>query len=210
MTYRAAAARRSPARSAGRRRRRGAVEILDVEDQMVAGGAQDLDPASSGCRPSGTASWRPSARWRAAARHGPRTSAGCRKRPGRCRRGQRRLDPALDHRRLQDERVAVQAEQRFARQRVDAEQNRLADAQLVDRGRHAAVEDHSEAARVAAGNEQRPPEPLCGCRASETSRRGCRVVRHDGAVTGQIDADACISTWVSPSPHRGRPAGRRA
>ena len=106
--------------------------------------------------------------------------------------GQRRLDEALDDRRPHDEGVEVQAErQRLARERVDAEQDALADAQRVDGGRQR-PESASRSSRSC-----RPRRSAAGGRsaarrsaASSASRPRFRSSGTIGAVAGEVDADA--------------------
>ena len=164
---------------------------VDVEDEVVAGGAEHLDARVDRLE---------ALRRRVLAPEGadgappvPPIDEGREVAERILRAGalrQRRLDQALDDRRGDGDRVVVQAERRLAGQRVHAEQDGLPDAQVVDGGRHAAGGDHADGAGVAAGDQQRPAELLDALRRQLGQPAHVVLVRDDRAVTGEVDADA--------------------
>ena len=117
--------------------RRRAVERVDVEDEVVAGGAEHLDARVDRREALGRRVLAP----QGADGAPPLAAVGegrevAERVLGAGAPRQRRLDQALDDRRRDGEGVEVQAERGLARERVDAEQDGLADAQRVD-GRRA-------------------------------------------------------------------------
>ncbi len=88
------------------------------------------------------------------------------------------------------EHVAMQAESGLAGERVDAEQDGLADAQRVDGLRHAAGDRHADGPRVAARDQQRAAELLDALLRQLGQAAQVVLVGHDRAVAGEIDADA--------------------
>ncbi len=103
---------------------------------------------------------------------------------------QRRLDEALDDRSRDGERVQVETERGLASERVDAEKDGLADAQRVDRGRHAAGGDHADGARVAARDEQGAAELLLAALGQLGQPAEVGLVGDDRPVAGEVHADA--------------------
>ena len=111
-----------------------------------------------------------------------------------------RLVLHLDHLRDQAERVGAQAGDRLAVQRLGAEQDRLAEAELVDPADVVGGQRPAQVGGVAAGDDgQRGPAGAPRpARPGGTARPSC-LVGHDAALAGQVGAER----------RRSRSPGRR-
>ena len=167
---------------------------------------------SSGVRPSGGASWRPRAQ--IARRRSPR-SVNVGKLPNASWALVPRGSDGLTKHSMTGAETVTASRCRpsvgSARQRVDAEQDGLADAQRVDGRGHAAGGDHADRARVAARDEQRAAELLDALRGQLGQAAEVVLVGDDGAVAGEVDADAGdVDVVHRVDATRGTPAGRPA
>ena len=167
---------------------------------------------SGGTRPAGSTSWWPMARiaWRTAPR-----SVARRVTPNAVWADlaprQRRLRPRPRSPRRRGEGVGVQPLDRVAVQRLAPEQDRLAEAEVVDPADGRGAEGPVEVGRVAAGHEaDRVPEwPTRRPTPASDSSPMFRGVGGHAALAGQVGADAARRRCgqgrrSGPRPLRGR------